>query len=70
MIVNDVRNNNILRSTIINGSNSGEEFSIPKIKLRPQHLANQPCEWERLQLPVRLADAMTIKKAKATPWQE
>jgi hypothetical protein len=33
MIVNDVVNNKILRCTIINGSNAGEEISIPRIKL-------------------------------------
>jgi ATP-dependent DNA helicase PIF1 len=50
------------------------QISIPIIKLRPQDLTNQPCEWERLQFPVRLAYAMTIDKsqgetlAKAGVW--
>jgi ATP-dependent DNA helicase PIF1 len=64
MIVNAVRNNKILTCTITNGSNAGEEHSIPRIKLRPQDLTNQPCEWEILQLPVRLAYAMTITKSQ------
>jgi hypothetical protein len=38
---NDVVNNEILRCTIINGSNDGEEISIPRIKLRSQDL-DQP----------------------------
>jgi hypothetical protein len=33
MIVNDVMNNKILRCTIINAKNAGEEISIPRIKL-------------------------------------
>jgi ATP-dependent DNA helicase PIF1 len=64
MIVNDVVNNKILRCTIINGSNAGEEISIPRIKLRPQDLTNQPYEWEILQFPVRLAYAMAINKSQ------
>jgi ATP-dependent DNA helicase PIF1 len=64
MIVNDVVNNKILRWTIIYGSNAGEEISIPRIKLRPQDLTNQPREWEILQFPVRLDYAMTINKSQ------
>jgi hypothetical protein len=60
MIVNYVMNTHILRCTIIHGRNSGEEISIPRIKLRSQDLTNQPCEWEILQFPVRLAYASTI----------
>jgi hypothetical protein len=65
MIVNDVWNGRILRCTIINGINAGEDISIPRIKLRPQDLINQPCEWDILQFPVRLAYTTTITKAKA-----
>jgi ATP-dependent DNA helicase PIF1 len=64
MIVNDVVNNKILRCTIINESNAGEEISITRIKLRPQDLTNHPCEWERLQFPVRLGYEMTINKSQ------
>jgi ATP-dependent DNA helicase PIF1 len=64
MIVNDVVNSTILRCTIINGRNAGEEISIPRIKLRPQDLTSQPCEWEMLQFPVRLAYAMAINKSQ------
>ena len=62
MIVTDELNNNIFRCTIINGSNTGDEISILRIKPQPQDLTNQPCEWERLQFPVRLDYAMTIDK--------
>jgi hypothetical protein len=62
MVMNDVRNNKILKCTIIHGSNAGEEISIPRIKLRPQALTNHPCESERLQFPVRMAYVMTINK--------
>jgi hypothetical protein len=62
LIVNDVRNKTILICTIINGRNAGEDISIPRIKLRPQYLTNQPREWERFQFPVRLAYAMIINK--------
>jgi ATP-dependent DNA helicase PIF1 len=61
-IANDVQNSKILRCTIINGCSAGAEISIPRIKLRPQDLTNQPCEWEILQFPVRLSYAMTIDK--------
>jgi hypothetical protein len=64
MIVNDVRNNKISRWTIINESNTDEEISIPRIKLRPKYLTNQPCEWETLQFHVRLSYAITINKSQ------
>jgi hypothetical protein len=63
LVVNDVRNNRILRYTIINGSNAGEEMSFPRIKLRPQYVTNQPCELVRFQFPARLACAITINKS-------
>jgi ATP-dependent DNA helicase PIF1 len=64
MIMNGVRNSTILRCTIINGINVREEISIPRIKLRPPDVANQPCEWEILQFPVRLAYAIAINKSQ------
>jgi hypothetical protein len=62
--VNDVHNKRILRCTIINGSNAGEDISIPRIKLRPQDLTNHPCEWEWeiLQFHGRLFYAMSLDK--------
>jgi hypothetical protein len=71
MILNGVVYNNILRCTIINGRNAGEEISIPRIKMRPQDLTNQPCEWEILQFPVRLAYMQwPLTKSKAKPWKK
>jgi hypothetical protein len=64
MAVSDVRNNKILRCTIINGRTAGEEISIPIIKQQPQGSSNQPCEWDILQFPVRLTYAMTIDKSQ------
>jgi hypothetical protein len=64
MVMNYVRNNKILKCTIIHGSNAGEEISIPRIKLLPQALTNHPCESETLQFPVRLAYIMTINKSQ------
>jgi hypothetical protein len=64
MIVNDALNNKILRCNSINGSNVGEEISIPRIKLRPQEPTSRPCEWEILQFSVRLAYTITINKSQ------
>ena len=49
---------------IIGGDSDGREVLIPRILLRPQDNTRQPCEWQRLQFPVKVDYAMTISKSQ------
>lgn len=53
--------NNVIHVTIIKGKFKGEEFLIPRIPMIP---TNMPFEFKRIQLPIRLAFAMTINKSQ------
>jgi ATP-dependent DNA helicase PIF1 len=52
---------NIIETTILNGKIKGEDVLLPRIPMIP---TDMPFEFERLQFPVRLAFAMTFKKAQ------
>jgi ATP-dependent DNA helicase PIF1 len=51
--------NNIIEATILNRKDKGEDVLLPRIPMIP---TDMPFEFKRLQLPVRLAFAMTINK--------
>ncbi|UYV69263.1 hypothetical protein LAZ67_6003028 [Cordylochernes scorpioides] len=53
--------NNIIEATILNGKYQGGHVLLPRIPMIPM---DTPFEFKRLQFPVRLAFAMTIKKAQ------
>ena len=53
----------LLRCRILGGAHNGREVLIPRILLRPQD-TRQPCEWQRLQFPIKVAYAMTISKSQ------
>jgi len=53
--------NNVIEATIIKGKYEGEDVLIPRIPMIPTDL---PFDFKRLQLPVRLASAMTINKSQ------
>ena len=53
----------LLRCKILGGDHGGREVLIPRILLRPQD-TRQPCEWQRLQFPLKVAYAMTISKSQ------
>ncbi|KAF0761802.1 ATP-dependent DNA helicase [Aphis craccivora] len=54
--------NNVIQSTIIKGNFKGEEVLIPRIPIIPTDLLFQ-FKW--IQIPVRLAFAMTINKSQS-----
>ena len=53
----------LLRCKILGGDHGGREVLIPRILLRPQD-TRQPCAWQRLQFPLKVAYAMTISKSQ------
>ena len=53
----------LLRCRILGGDHNGREVLTPRILLRPQD-TRQPCEWQRLQFPIKVACAMTISKSQ------
>jgi ATP-dependent DNA helicase PIF1 len=53
--------NNIIEATTLNGRFKGEDVLLPRIPMIP---TNMSFELKRLQIPVRLAFAMTINKAQ------
>jgi ATP-dependent DNA helicase PIF1 len=53
--------NNIIEATILNGKFKGEHVLLPRILMIPTDVS---FEFKRLQFPVRLGFAMTIKKAQ------
>jgi ATP-dependent DNA helicase PIF1 len=58
--------NNIIEATILNGKFKGEDVLLPRI---PMISIDMPFEFKRLQFPVRLAFAITIKKAQGQSLQ-
>jgi ATP-dependent DNA helicase PIF1 len=52
--------NNIIEATILNGKFKGEYLLLPRISMIPTDVS---FELKRLQFPVRIAFAMTFKKA-------
>jgi ATP-dependent DNA helicase PIF1 len=53
--------NNIIEATILSGKFKGEDVLLPRIPMIPTDMS---FEFKRLQLPVRLAFAMTINKVQ------
>ncbi|KAF7282854.1 hypothetical protein GWI33_001989 [Rhynchophorus ferrugineus] len=53
--------NNVIEATITKGKYKGEDVLITRIPMIPTDL---PFDFKRLQLPVRLAFAMTISKSQ------
>jgi ATP-dependent DNA helicase PIF1 len=53
--------NNIIEASILNGNFKGEDVLFPRIPMIP---TDMPFDFKRLQLPVRLAFAMTLDKAQ------
>ena len=53
--------NNVIEATIIKGKYKGEDVLIPRISMI---LTDLPFDFKRLQLPMRLAFAMTINKSQ------
>ncbi|GFV12327.1 ATP-dependent DNA helicase [Trichonephila clavipes] len=58
--------NNVIKATILTGKFKGEDVLLPRIPMIP---TDMPFEFKRLQFPVRLAFAMTIKKAQGQSLQ-
>jgi len=54
----------MLRCRILGSDFDGREALTPRMLLRPQSATNQPCEWQRLQFPVKVSYAMTISKSQ------
>jgi len=54
----------LLKCVVASGDGAGREVLIPRIKLRPSDNRGQPCEWQRVQFPVRVAFAMSINKGQ------
>lgn len=50
---------NVIEATILKRKYKGEDILIPRIPMIP---SNMPYEFKRLQIPVRLALAMSINK--------
>ena len=53
-----------MKATIANGQHKGNTVLIPKVLTQPADFDTFGFEWERLQLPVKLAFAMTINKSQ------
>jgi ATP-dependent DNA helicase PIF1 len=53
--------NNIIEATILNRKDKGGDVLLPRIPMIPTDMT---FEFKRLQLPVRLAFAMTINKVQ------
>jgi ATP-dependent DNA helicase PIF1 len=53
--------NNIIEATILNGKFKGECVLLPRILMIPKYMS---FEFKRLQIPVRLAFAMIVNKAR------
>jgi hypothetical protein len=64
LIYHGTRGKFLLWCTIVTGDHKGTEVLIPRIITQPSDYTGQPCEWRRLQFPVRLAFSMTINKSQ------
>ena len=49
---------------MLTGAFKGQEVLIPRILMRPQDEKRQPCAWQRLQSPLKVAYPMTISKSQ------
>ncbi|GFU32746.1 ATP-dependent DNA helicase [Trichonephila clavipes] len=58
--------NNIIEATILNGKHQGGHVLLPRI---PMISTDTPFKFKRLQIPVRLAFAITINKAQGQSFQ-
>jgi hypothetical protein len=54
----------LLKCRILSGEHKGNIVLIPRILTQPSDMRGQPCEWRRLQFPVRPAFAMSINKSQ------
>lgn len=69
LIFNQAQGRFLLKCTIAAGEYKGTTVLIPRILTQPSDMRGQPCEWQRLQFPVRLAFAMTINKSQGQTFQ-
>lgn len=66
----------LLQCRILSGEHAGNVVLIPRIQTQPTDMRGQPCEWRRLQFPIRPAFAITINKSqgqtmvRASVWLE
>jgi ATP-dependent DNA helicase PIF1 len=69
LIFEGMTGNFVMRCTIVSGEHAGQQVLIPRILTQPSDYRNQPCEWRRLQFPVRVAFGITINKGQGQSLQ-
>jgi ATP-dependent DNA helicase PIF1 len=69
LIFEGMTGNFVMRCKIVSGEHAGNDVLIPRILTQPSEYRNQPCEWRRLQFPVRVAFGITINKGQGQSLQ-